>query len=47
MKAKASASQARRNAVIEQARQAALAKAADIDLAYASHKAASLTSVQA
>jgi hypothetical protein len=45
-KPRTSPSQARRNAVIEAARQAALAKAADIELAYAAHKAASLASMQ-
>lgn len=38
MKPKASASQARRNTVIEAARLAALAKAADIDRAYAAYR---------
>lgn len=46
-KSKSSPAQARRNAVIEAARLAALAKATDIDRAYAAHKAASLASAQA
>lgn len=42
MKAKSSASQLRRNAVIQAARQAALTRAAEIERAYAAYKAASL-----